>query len=270
MRCAISKDRNSGIVLEPELGTDDGVGIGTQYTERYMNLLLPTSCIGCKEFQTATICQKCLKRLKDSQIQRCDQCALPIAPHETNHLCIDCLRKKPTYDKTLCLDSYGGFLTEAIHSYKYQHQIAIAHGLFDAWLGIHPSRSQGSQSVDVMLPIPMSQTKLHQRGFNQSWELCKLFSRKLKIKTNWKVLNRIHLDGDQVAATKQERAQRLINVFSIEPNGIELIKNKRIVLIDDVMTTGATLSVVAKLLKDFGAQSVHNWVILRTPNKSPC
>jgi predicted amidophosphoribosyltransferase len=49
-----------------------------------------------------------------------------------------------------------------------------------------------------------------------------------------------------------------------------LIKNKNIVLIDDVMTTGATLSVIAQLLKDFGAQSVHNWVILRTPNKSPC
>ena len=84
------------------------------------------------------------------------------------------------------------------------------------------------------------------------------------------MLNRIHIDGDQVAASKQERAQRLINVFSINPDKIDLIKNKHIVLIDDVMTTGATLSVVAELLKDFGAQSVHNWVILRTPNKSPC
>jgi ComF family protein len=235
-----------------------------------MNLLLPTSCIGCKEFQTATICQKCRKRLKDSQIQRCAQCALPIAPHETNQLCIDCLRKKPSYDATLCLDSYGGLLTEAIHSYKYQHQIAIAHGLLDAWLEIHPKKLHDPESVDWILPIPMSQKKLHQRGFNQSWELCKIFSKKLKIKSNWKVLNRIHLDGDQVAASKQERAQRLINVFSINPNKIDLIQNKHIVLIDDVMTTGATLSVVAELLKDFGAQSVHNWVILRTPNKSPC
>jgi ComF family protein len=178
--------------------------------------------------------------------------------------------KKPSYDSTLCLESYGGFLTEAIHSYKYQHQIAIAHGLMDAWLEIHPKGLQNSEPVDWILPIPMSQQKLHQRGFNQSWELCKIFSKKLKIKTNWKILNRIHIDGNQATSSKEERAQRLINVFSINPNKIELIKNKRIVLIDDVMTTGATLSVVAKLLKDFGAQSVHNWVILRTPNKSPC
>ncbi len=63
------------------------------------------------------------------------------------------------------------------------------------------------------------------------------------------MLNRIHLDGDQVAASKQERAQRLINVFSINPDKIDLIQNKNIVLIDDVMTTGATLSVVQNYLK---------------------
>jgi ComF family protein len=262
------------MVLEPELenalGTDDGVGIRHQYTERDMYLLLPTSCIGCQEFQTATICQKCRKRLKNFQVKRCAQCALPIRPHEKNSLCLDCLRKRPIFNTTLCLDSYGGFLTEAIHSYKYQHQIAIAHGLLDAWLDIHPKEFLNSQAIDWILPIPMSQEKLHQRGFNQSWELCKLFSRKLKIKNSWKVLNRIHIEGDQVSANKQERAQRLNNVFSINPNNMDLIKNKNIVLIDDVMTTGATLSVIAQLLKDFGAQSVHNWVILRTPNKSPC
>jgi ComF family protein len=235
-----------------------------------MNLLLPTSCIGCQEFQAATICQKCRKRLKESQLKRCAQCAIPIASNEKGLMCLDCLRKKPSYDTTLCLDSYGGFLTEAIHSYKYQHQIAIAHGLLDAWLEVHPRELRGNQEVDWILPIPMSQQKLHQRGFNQSWELCKLFSKKLKIKNNWKVLNRSHLDGDQVFASKQERVQRLNNVFSINPKKIGLIKNKKIALIDDVMTTGATLSVVAQLLKDFGAQSVHNWVILRTPNKSPC
>ncbi|MEY3522754.1 MAG: hypothetical protein RIT33_171 [Pseudomonadota bacterium] len=262
------------MVLEPELenalGTVDVVGISAQYTERYMNLLLPTSCIGCQEFQTATICQKCRKRLKDSQLNRCAQCALPLAPHEKNSLCLDCLKKRPPFDATLCLDSYGGFLTEAIHSYKYQHQIAMAHGLFDAWFDIHPRELKRDQSVDVILPIPMSQEKLHRRGFNQSWELCKLFSKKLKIKSNWKVLKRIHIEGDQVSASKQERAHRLNNVFFINPNNIDLIKNKNIVLIDDVMTTGATLSVIAQLLKDFGAQSVHNWVILRTPKKSSC
>jgi len=193
-----------------------------------------------------------------------------MAPQDKNSRCMDCLRKNPPFDTTICLDSYGGLLTEAIHSYKYEHQIAIAHGLSDAWVNIHLGRLNQIQAVDWILPIPLSQQKLHQRGFNQSWELCKLFSKKMKIKSNWKLLNRIHIEGDQASASKQERAHRLNNVFFINPNNIDLIKNKNIVLIDDVMTTGATLSVIAQLLKDFGAQSVHNWVILRTPNKSPC
>lgn len=193
-----------------------------------------------------------------------------MVPQDKNSRCLDCLKKHPPFDTTLCLDSYGGFLTEAIHSYKYEYQIAIAHGLLDAWLNIHPGRPHQMQAVDWILPIPLSQQKLHQRGFNQSWELCKIFSKKLRIKSHWKVLQRIHVDGNQVSASKQERARRLNNAFSINPNNAVLVKNKNIVLIDDVMTTGATLSVAAKLLKDFGAQSVHNWVILRTPDKSPC
>ena len=222
------------MALVPELGTDDGVGRGAQYTERAMNLLLPTSCIGCKEFQTATICQKCLKRLKDSQIQRCDQCALPIAPHETNHLCIDCLRKKPTYDTTLCLDSYGGFLTEAIHSYKYQHQIAIAHGLLDAWLGIHPSRSQGSQSVDVMLPIPMSQTKLHQRGFNQAEMIAALLKRAAGAKHRLLISDLLKKNRKTEPQNQLGREKRLVNLEGAFTAKKINRRIKKVLLVDDI------------------------------------
>ncbi len=113
----------------------------------------------------------------------------------------------------------------------------------------------------------MSSQKLYQRGFNQSWELCKWFSKEFKIQTSSSILYRRHLESNQAQATRNERIKRLETVFYINQIEIETIKNTRIVLIDDVMTTGATLSTIAKLLKDFGAQSVHNWVILRTPHK---
>jgi predicted amidophosphoribosyltransferase len=113
----------------------------------------------------------------------------------------------------------------------------------------------------------MSSQKLYQRGFNQSWELCKWFSKKFKIQTSSSVVYRRHLENNQVQATRNERIKRLESVFYINQIEIETIKNTRIVLVDDVMTTGATLSTIAKLLKDFGAQRVDNWVILRTPYK---
>jgi ComF family protein len=122
-----------------------------------------------------------------------------------------------------------------------------------------------TQSIDIILPIPMSNPKLHQRGFNQSWELCKRFSKKLRIKRHGSVLHRRHLESDQANANKIERLARLENVFSIDPSKIDWIRGKNIALVDDVMTTGTTCNTIAQVLKDFGAQSVHNWVILRTP-----
>jgi predicted amidophosphoribosyltransferase len=107
--------------------------------------------------------------------------------------------------------------------------------------------------------------KLHHRGFNQAWEFCKIMSRRLKIDSDPFVLGRNHTDGNQVHASREERLTRLINTFRVNPKSLDRIANQNILIIDDVMTTGATLNVMAKVLKDFGAQSVHNWVILRTP-----
>lgn len=116
-----------------------------------------------------------------------------------------------------------------------------------------------------MIPVPLSMKKLHHRGFNQAWELCKIMSKRLKIDSDPFVLGRNHTDGDQAHASREQRLTRLINTFRVNPKSLDRIANQNILIVDDVMTTGATLNVMAKVLKDFGAQSVHNWVILRTP-----
>lgn len=260
MRLAISSDRNLG----KELDTVEIVDIGHQYTQRPMKFLLPTSCIGCSKFQASRICDKCINLLKCRQINRCSQCALIC--DELKTICVSCKNRPPQFDKTICMDCYGGPLTNAVHDYKYKHQVAIARGLVDAWLQIHPMRNL-MNNIDLLIPVPMSTQKLNQRGFNQSWELCKWFSKELKITRSSSILFRSHLEANQAQANREERMKRLQTVFDINPDKINMIKNARIVLIDDVMTTGATLSTIAKLLKDFGAQSVHNWVILRTPYK---
>jgi len=229
-----------------------------------MKFLLPTACIGCGNFQGYRICEKCINLLKSHQKNRCSQCALIC--NEAHGICTNCEIQIPPFDQTICIDCYGGLLTNAVHDYKYKHQVAIARGLVDAWLHIY-ERKKVMRQVDLLLPIPMSIQKLNQRGFNQSWELCKWFSKELQIQTSASIIYRHHLDSNQAQATRDERMKRLEKVFYVHPEKINLVKNIRIGLIDDVMTTGATLSTIAKLLKDFGAQSVHNWVILRTPYK---
>lgn len=229
-----------------------------------MKFLLPTSCIGCRKFQASRICEKCINLLKSQQKKRCSQCASICDAIKTT--CNNCQKQTPAFDKTICIDCYGGPLTNAVHDYKYKHQVAIAKGLVDTWVEIHGC-DHLKHHADLLIPVPMSSQKLHQRGFNQSWELCKWFSKKFKIQTSSSVVYRRHLESNQVQATRNERIKRLETVFYINQIEIETIKNTRIVLVDDVMTTGATLSTIAKLLKDFGAQRVDNWVILRTPYK---
>jgi ComF family protein len=229
-----------------------------------MKFLLPTSCIGCGKFQASRICEKCINLLKSQQKNRCSQCASICGVTETS--CTNCLNQAPAFNKTICIDCYGGPLTNAVHDYKYKHQVAIAKGLVDTWVEIHGS-DHLKHHADLLIPVPMSSQKLYQRGFNQSWELCKWFSKKFKIQASSSIVQRRHLESNQVQATRNERIKRLETVFYINQIEIEMIKNTRIVLVDDVMTTGATLSTIAKLLKDFGAQRVDNWVILRTPYK---
>jgi ComF family protein len=239
------------------------VGIWAQYTQHPMKFLLPTSCIGCKKFQTNSICDKCLNILKCNRIHRCQQCAIPSLANQT--ICRSCQINPPAFDSTLCLDGYGGLLTESLHDYKYHGKIALAKCFANTWQSVFNATPSFQTNINWMIPVPLSLQKLHNRGFNQSWELCKILSKSYRINSDAFVLGRNHMEGSQADANREQRLTRLINTFKVNPKSLNRIDNKNILIVDDVMTTGATLNVMAKVLKDFGAQSVHNWVILRTP-----
>ena len=190
-----------------------------------MKFLLPTSCIGCGKFQASRICQKCINLLKSQQKNRCSQCASIC--DETKTTCTNCQNQTSSFDKTICIDCYGGLLTNAVHDYKYKHQVAIAKGLVDTWVEIHGSHHLMS-NANLLIPVPMSSQKLYQRGFNQSWELCKWFSKKFKIQTSSSILYRRDLESNQAQATRNERIKRLETVFGINQIEINLIKNNSI------------------------------------------
>ena len=232
-----------------------------------MNFLLPTACIGCESYQTSRICDKCLNRLIRVQIHRCFQCALPTPI--SSHYCVQCQYEPPYFDETVCLDNYDGLLTKAVHQYKYSGELALAHGLIETWFKIFDSGilNRRKKTEVLLLPVPLSTIKLCERGFNQSWELAKLFGQKTGITPHSSIIHRSHLDTNQAKLSKQERLTRLANIFSINTKNATLVKNKCIVIVDDVMTTGATLNSMSKLLKNHGAREIINWVILRTPLK---
>jgi ComF family protein len=145
----------------------------------------------------------------------------------------------------------------------------MAHGLIDAWLALlDASYPVSIQQADIIMPVPLSPQRLIERGFNQSCELAKLISKitNLPCKNYW--LKRIHIEHSQAQSNKENRFKQLNNVFYMEKKHQACIKNQNILLVDDVMTSGATLHTIAKLLKSLGAQKITNWVALRTPTNN--
>jgi ComF family protein len=173
------------------------------------------------------------------------------------------MTQAPSFDQTICLDRYDGPLQEGLHQFKYQKRLALAHGLSEAWNAIL-ANAIDDQSIDYLLPVPLSQKKLLARGFNQSWELAKRIQCGNHIQKLPYILKRFHNKGDQATKKFSARQYDIRQMFYIDREGIEILKGKSVAVFDDVMTSGATLNEIARTLKMIGVARVTNWVLLRT------
>ena len=194
----------------------------------------------------------------------CQQCGLLLQISEVRkQLCANCVVNPPYFDATFCLDRYEGRLQAALHQFKYQKRLANAHGLAYAWNTILSPYLQ-EQYADCLLPVPLSHKKLKVRGFNQSWELARRMQCRQMIQKLPYALRRHHNIGHQAGSTLIGRHDSIQNMFFIDAKYLDFLKDKTVVLFDDVMTSGATLNEVARILKKSKVKRVINWVLLRT------
>ena len=229
--------------------------------------ILPTACIGCSHHQQHSICEKCLALIKIKclvNFECCQQCGLLLQSYEVQkQLCTNCVINPPYFDATVCLDRYEGQLQEALHHFKYQKRVANAHGLAYAWNEILSPHLQ-DQYAHYLLPVPLSNQKLKVRGFNQSWELARRVDCHQTIQKLPFALKRHHNKQHQAGSTLMGRHDSIQEMFYIDPNYHELLKDKTVIVFDDVMTSGATLNEIARILKEGDVKRVINWVLLRT------
>jgi ComF family protein len=176
----------------------------------------------------------------------------------------------PNYDSTFYIDSYDGVLKNAMHALKYQQRLACAVGFAYLW-NQSTEILDSESSIDFLLPVPLSQQKLAVRGFNQSWEIAKNLRLPQQIRRVPNALCRTNNRESQVGRDKVNRKKAVYDQFYINRDWLKRFENKRIVLFDDVMTTGATVNAIASLLKNHGAKHVSAWLILRTlPKEGEC
>jgi ComF family protein len=154
----------------------------------------------------------------------------------------------------------GGMVLEVIHRYKYQRAL-----WFEPFLADLLARQAGpvvrGEEWDMIVPVPLHPTKKREREFNQAERLAARFSAVAQIPVNDRLLKRVESTRTQTLLTRPQRAANVRNAFAMR--GGQKLEGERIVLLDDVLTTGATTSACAKILLAAGASEVCVWTVAR-------
>jgi ComF family protein len=172
----------------------------------------------------------------------------------TAFTCANCAHRTIHFDAAVAAYRGRGIVRDVIHEFKYNRQIHLRH-VVASWLraALDDERLRGCQ-FDVIVPVPLHPARQRERGFNQASLLAQLLSAHTSIPCR-PLLKRIRYTTTQTALDRSERMENLHNAFRLRKN-VD-VRGLQVLLIDDVLTTGSTLSECARVLKRAGAKSVH-------------
>ena len=216
------------------------------------NALLPQDCFLCAApAGDRLLCAACVAGLPRLTPERCPVCALPTPG---SAVCGACLKQAPHFDATRAVFRYEFPLDRLIQSLKYAHRLAGAD-----FLGRELAQSPVPFQPDLILPVPLSPARLAERGFNQAVELARPLARALGVSLETSRVHRRRDTAPQASLPWKERKQNIRHAFECELD----LTGKTVLVVDDVMTTGATLDELARTLKAHGAARVENFVVAR-------
>ena len=228
--------------------------------------LLPQDCFVCgSQSGDSILCRSCEGELPRISDPCCPVCALPTAAGGERSLanipgtvCGACLKEPPHFDATHALFAYAFPVEHLVQGLKYRSQLPIADYFAGAFADSLPAR--GGSRIDCMVPLPLHPLRLRERGFNQATEIARPLAQRLKLPLLATACTRELDTAPQTSLPWKARQANIRNAFecSIDLTG------KTIAVVDDVMTTGATLNEFARALKKHGAAHVSSWVMART------
>ena len=222
-----------------------------------VSLLYPPACAICGKNVRAGeyLCNWCEAKAVRIVAPFCQKCSQPFEGAITSEFtCANCAHRMMHFDAAVSAYRGRGIVREIIHEFKYGRQIHLRH-LVARWLhaALDDERIRGSR-FDLIVPVPLHATRQRERGFNQASLLAALLSAQTAIPSK-PTLERIRYTTTQTALDRSERMENLHNAFRLRKNAD--VRGLRVLLIDDVLTTGSTLSECARVLKRAGALSVH-------------
>jgi len=196
-------------------------------------------------------CAQSLPRLGPA----CPVCALPTSAGE---VCGPCTAHAPPFDATVAAFAYAFPVDRLMHAFKYHGRLALAEWCARA-IGAARER-RGLALPQRLIALPLSHERQRERGYNQAFEIGRVLARELTIGLVRSGVGRERSAPPQAALPWTERAKNVRGAFSCELD----LKGLTVAIVDDVMTTGASLAELARTLKRSGATRVENWVVART------
>jgi ComF family protein len=217
---------------------------------------LPSRCAVCHAWPGQPLCEACIGLFAQPR-PRCTRCALVVA--NAAEPCPACLAAANPLDAALAAVSYGYPWAGVVQEFKFREQPAWARSMA-LLMRSAPWVEPALDAADWVLPMPLSAQKLQSRGFNQAWLLAQALS-PAKARAQW--LLRIRDTPAQSSLARRERLSNVANAFAIDPLRQRDLEGKNVLLVDDVMTSGASLRAAAQPLRQAGVRHITALVFAR-------
>jgi len=205
------------------------------------------SCVLCGEQSTFCVCSECESSLNIIN-HRCLSCATQLS--NDLHFCGECLTHAPNFSRAYALYQYEGSCAILIKKFKFDHQLCIgdffAHKLQEKYREIIAE----FEGYDAIIPLPLARGRIQERGYNQTHELLRIIAKRSNILVDQKSVTRIKATRALSTLNLEERKCEIQNAFSAQA-----MSYKKVLLVDDVMTTGSSLNELARVVLKAGVRS---------------
>ncbi len=218
-----------------------------------LDWLFPPICAGCGKKDTRW-CSECQSRVVKLTSPLCEKCG---QPQNDERVCIRCQTQPPTYAAIRSWAIFKGPVREALHHLKYKRDLALG-DIFSRYL-INILRASG-WDIDLVVPVPLGIARQAERGYNQAALLARPVALGLSLNYKPSALRKVRDNRTQVGLTFEERRENVSDAYWAE---VKHVQGKRVLIIDDVITSGATLDACAMALRAAGAQKVYGVTVAR-------
>ncbi len=240
------------------------VGHWSAFVEKVSDWVYPRVCPGCDQVSDRPgrhLCWDCFSRLELHAGSRCEVCGNP-AEGKVAHafVCGLCKDLHPAFAKARAAGHFSGVLRDQIHQFKYGQALWLKHDLTDLLQGCLTAHFQPG-AVDVVIPVPLHPVRLRERSYNQAALLSQELARRIDRRCDLLSLVRTRKTQTQTHLDAVHRRINILGAFDVVRP--EWVAGRCVLLVDDVMTTGATLNECARALKKAGARVVWGLVVAR-------